>query len=140
MENKKIVILMRAPSGFGKSTWIRNNTVPDKTAVCSADDFFVARGHGKYAFDPKLLARKSCLDKFRAAMAANIEVIVVDNTNLRKSWYKDYVSLAKENGYKVFQKCLLTERFVNTHGVPEKKVEQMIASFEVDDSLEHYPV
>lgn len=131
------VILMRAPSGFGKSTWIKNN-VPRAT-ICSADDFFVRRGNGTYAFDSRLLgaAHKHCLQSFKDAVSRGDEIVVVDNTNLRKSWYKDYVSFAKENSIDIYQK-VLKARFVNVHGVPEEKVDQMISSFEEDNDLPHW--
>lgn len=131
------IIIMRAWSGAGKSTWIQT-WVPWAT-VCSADDFFVRHGNGTYKFDPRLLgvAHKTCLDSFRRAIAAGDAMIVVDNTNIRRSWYKDYVTLGREAGYQVFQKCLKT-RFVNTHGVPEDKVSQMMSDFEVDTDLLEY--
>jgi len=133
----KTVILMRAASGQGKSTWIKNN-VPSAT-VCSADDFFVTHGKGTYKFDAKLLgaAHSSCLRAFEKALTACEPLVVVDNTNIRVAWYKDYVKLAKFHGYSVFQKCLKT-RFVNTHGVPEEKVDQMLATFEEDNNLSHW--
>lgn len=133
----KQVILVRGSSGAGKSTWIKTNA-PTAT-VCSADDFFVAHGNGTYKFNPSLLGRahKACLSKFESALSAGDELIVVDNTNIRRSWYKDYVRLAHLAGYEVFQKCLTT-RFTNTHGVPEDKVEQMISTFEDDATLPHW--
>jgi len=128
---------MRAASGSGKSTWIKTN-FPEAT-VCSADNFFVSHGKGQYKFNPSLLgaAHKSCLSAFEKALAAGDNVVVVDNTNIRKSWYQDYVKLATAKGYEVFQKCLTT-KFQNTHGVPEEKVADMIKNFEEDLTLAHW--
>src|SRR5690348_12592645 len=128
----KQVIVMRAPSGFGKSTWIKTH-VPTAT-VCSAD-FYFERG-GSYKFDPTLLgkAHGSCLWAFKEALKRGDEVVVVDNTNLIRKHYKEYVELGKAAGYKVYQKCLKTQ-FQNTHGVPAEKVEQMKATFQEDPHL-----
>ncbi len=135
----KQVIIMRAHSGAGKSTWIGEN-VPT-AVVCSADHFFMGHGNAKgtYRFDPSQLGRahKLCLDNFERALSKGEPLVVVDNTNIRVSWYKDYLKLASFHGYEVFQKCLKT-RFVNAHGVPEEKVDQMIATFEEDHNLPHW--
>lgn len=135
---EKTIIVLRGGPGSGKSTWIKG-TLPVTAVVCSADDFFVRHGKGTYAFDARLLGRahKECLNKFEKAISDGVDLIVVDNTNIRKSWYKDYVRFGTEHGYKVFQKCLTT-RFVNTHGVPEDKVDKMISDFEVDTDLPEY--
>lgn len=132
----KQVILMRAPSGAGKSTWIKTH-VPTAT-VCSADLYFERTG--TYKFDPTLLgkAHGSCVWAFKEALARGDETIVVDNTNLIRKHYKEYVELGKAAGYQVFQKCLTTQ-FLNTHGVPAEKVAQMRESFQEDKTLEEYP-
>jgi predicted kinase len=128
---------MRAISGAGKSTWIKTH-VPTAT-VCSADLYF--ERSGTYKFDPSLLgkAHGSCVYAFKEALARGDEMVVVDNTNLIRKHYKEYVELAKAAGYDVFQKCLKTQ-FVNTHGVPADKVAQMRASFQDDTTLPEYPV
>lgn len=132
----KIIIVMRGISGAGKSTWIKNN-VPD-AVVCSADLWF-SRG-GTYKFVPSQLgaAHNSCVEAFKKALADDSEVIVVDNTNLVRKHYKIYLDLASKAGYTVFQKCLKT-RFVNVHGVPESKVDEMAQSFQTDNTLPEYP-
>lgn len=134
----KIVVIMRAPSGAGKSTWISTH-LPTAT-VCSADHFFVKHGGGTYKFDPTLLGRAhgSCVAAFKAALARGDAAVVVDNTNLVRKHYKEYVDLAKAAGYTVYQKCLKTQ-FQNTHGVPDEKVAQMRATFQDDPTLPEYP-
>lgn len=133
----KTVVVMRAPSGYGKSTYVKTHF--PSAVVCSADDFFVSHGGGTYKFNPRLLgvAHKVCLEKFSKALSEGADLVVVDNTNIRRDWYKDYVRLATEAGYKVFQK-VLTTRYTNTHGVPEDKVGQMLADFQTDDTLPHW--
>jgi predicted kinase len=133
----KQVIIMRAPSGAGKSTWIKTHA-PTAT-VCSADFYF--EHSGSYKFDPTLLgkAHGSCVHAFKEALARGDALVVVDNTNLIRKHYKEYVELAKAAGYEVFQKCLKTQ-FQNAHGVPADKVAQMRASFQEDPSLTEYPV
>jgi len=132
----KQVILMRAASGSGKSTWIKTH-VPQAT-VCSADLYF--ERSGTYQFDSALLgkAHGSCRYAFEQALARGDDLIVVDNTNLIRKHYKEYVDLAKKAGYTVFQKCLKTQ-FQNTHGVPDDKVAQMRASFQEDPTLPEWP-
>lgn len=128
----KQVIIMRAPSGSGKSTWIETH-VPTAT-VCSADFYF--ERSGTYRFDPALLgkAHGSCRYAFEAALKRGDALVVVDNTNLIRKHYKEYVDLGKTYGYEVFQKCLKTQ-FQNTHGVPDEKVQQMRDSFQEDTTL-----
>lgn len=132
----KTVILMRAQSGGGKSTWIKTH-VPEAT-VCSADLYF--ERSGSYKFDPTLLgkAHGSCRFAFERALDRGDALVVVDNTNLLRKHYKEYVDLAQKAGYTVFQKCLRTQ-FQNTHSVPEEKVAQMRASFQEDATLPEYP-
>jgi hypothetical protein len=72
----KIVYIMRGVSGSGKSTWIANKIrelerlrlfvqPPVRTAVCSADDFFVHPSTGNYVYDPRKIgeAHMSCMCK-----------------------------------------------------------------------------
>lgn len=133
------LLLMRAPSGSGKSTWIQTH-VPD-ALVCSADHAMIDSRTGVYQFSPTKLgyAHKSCFDKCATGMRDGVPVIVVDNTNIVRKHYANYVKLAQEQGYEVFQVCLKT-RFTNVHNVPEEKVQQMHDTFEVDSTLPHWQV
>ena len=55
-------IIMRGLPGSGKSTRARQHVAAAAGAgstVCSADDYFVALGGGKYRFDPRQLGAAS---------------------------------------------------------------------------------
>lgn len=132
---KKIVIILRGHPGSSKSTFARSI---DNARVCSADFFFYNK-EGKYQFDASKLhmAHKYCMDTFMNAMKYGDKVVIIDNTNIYKKHYKDYVKIAKENGYEVFQK-VMTGNYTNAHGVPTEKVEQMKQQLQVDEDLPHY--
>lgn len=131
------LILMRAPSGAGKSTYIKTH-LPG-ALVCSADAFMYDKRTGLYDFKVEKLgwAHKSCFEACEKGMRDGVPVIVIDNTNIQRKWYKNYVDLAKKLGYEVYQKCLTTQ-FQNVHGVPDEKVAQMRESFEEDPTLPHW--
>lgn len=130
--SKKTLFIMRAPSGSGKSTWIKTHL--PSAVVCSADSYFYRSG--TYRFVPSHLpkAHAACLASATAAMAEGHATVVIDNTNIRREWYRKYVELARDYGYEVFQVCLTT-RFQNVHGVPDDKVQQMHDTFEQDDTI-----
>lgn len=133
----KTVIILRGASGSGKSTWTAKHAASG--VVCSADTFMHNPKTGAYEFSPAKLgwAHKSCLAKFEDAVKRGEELVVVDNTNIKPAWYKDYVALAQSHGYQVFQK-VMSGSFQNAHGVPGDKVQQMRDSFVQDTSLPHY--
>ena len=126
--SKKTVIIMRGQSGAGKSTWIKKN-LPSDVTVCSADSYFSRSG--EYKFNPKLLGRAhgSCKEKFTDALIDGDELIVVDNTNTKRSEMEFYVRNARGYGYKVRFVRLDTPVDVaaqrNVHGVPHASVQAM---------------
>lgn len=116
----KIVIILRGPSGIGKSTLAKNIplifgesaleigsgglTTEDLVKVCSADKYFVGAADGVYRFDPTRLgeAHGQCQKEFQDALNDHgfygPEVIVVDNTNLRYEEWRHYYDLARTCG------------------------------------------
>lgn len=92
---------MRGVSGSGKSTKARELCEGYGSVVCSADEYFMA--DGEYKFDPAKLgqAHAWCQGRFSAALEANVDVVVVDNTNTRRWEYERYVKLAEKAGYEV---------------------------------------
>ncbi len=78
-----------------------------------------------------------CQYQFKKALEEQKELIIVDNTNIKKKDYEFYVSLGSEHGYKVYQKCLTTQ-FTSIHNVPEETVERMKKTFQVDETLPEY--
>ena len=72
-----------------------------RSLVCSADSFFL-RNH-RYVFDSKLLsqAHSACLASFLALLASHSPYAIVDNTNVQRWEYDNYVRIAELLGYGV---------------------------------------
>jgi adenylylsulfate kinase-like enzyme len=147
--DNNIVIIMRGLPGSGKSTFVNTiltaaNEKNILTCVCSADHFFVNE-NGKYVFDPRYLrqAHNACAAKFAKALCDKIPIVIVDNTNTTRWEYEQYVKQALDKGYIVklkeitpqtnndiitfYERCL--------HNVPLKKLEEMAARWQRDDTL-----
>lgn len=116
------LIVLRAISGAGKSTMVQILTENNpNSVVCSADHYFQV--NGKYEFDPtKLgLAHKACQICFDNAINdPMIDLIIIDNTNVKPSDYRYYVDKANEAGVKVIY-VVLEKRHdnPNVHNVGE---------------------
>ena len=126
---KNIYLMMGIPGG-GKSTWIRNN-VPSDAVICSADHFF-EDNNGNYNWKPDLLpaAHSACFRKYvRALNNSSITNIVVDNTNTKRQFLKDYVVEANKLGFAVTVVVVNADPAVaagrNVHGVPLETVQRM---------------
>ncbi|CAK4688043.1 unnamed protein product [Aphanomyces euteiches] len=100
-------IILRGVPGSGKSTLARAITEHCKTkqwsfSVCSADTFF-----DTIQFDKSRLseAHDDCRERFVQALSANVDVVVVDNTNLQAEnvqSYLDLVAATVPNLYKTY--------------------------------------
>lgn len=104
----KQVILMRAIPGSGKSTLTKQLAqtaiLDGKTvAVCSADSYFYNLGDGEYKFDPSKLrqAHGQCFESFKKAISNDVNLIIVDNTNLQIKHMVPYKEYAESHGYSV---------------------------------------
>lgn len=128
--NQFTVFVLRGASGSGKSTLAKQFM---DSGLCKywveTDKFFYV--DGVYKFDPTKLGINHSLafNYFCQCVRANDGNIVVSNTNIKKSWYNNYVEFAKQNGFNVTE-LILSQQFQNTHGVPEEKVAQMRKNFE----------
>ena len=127
--------LLRGLPGSGKSTLAR--LVGD--AFVEADMFFLK--NGKYEFDGSKIrdAHAWCQSTVREWMQMNADTygleyseIAVSNTFTQEWEMEAYYDLAKEFNYKVFS-IIVENRHdgVNSHGVPEDKLESMKSRFEV---------
>ena len=127
--------LLRGLPGSGKSTLAR--FVGD--AFVEADMFFLK--NGKYEFDGSKIrdAHAWCQSTVREWMQMNADTygleyseIAVSNTFTQEWEMEAYYNLAKEFNYKVFS-IIVENRHdgVNSHGVPEDKMEAMKSRFEV---------
>lgn len=97
---KKQLIIMRAPSGVGKSTLAKE--LGKNGTILSTDDFFLSDG-GEYQFDGKKLghAHQWNIQRTLEAMKKNVSPIVIDNTNTKLYEMKPYVQMAQTYGYEV---------------------------------------
>jgi predicted kinase len=127
--------LLRGLPGSGKSTLAR--FVGD--AFVEADMFFLK--NGKYEFDGSKIrdAHAWCQSTVREWMQMNADTygleyseIAVSNTFTQEWEMEAYYNLAKEFNYKVFSMIVENRHDgVNSHGVPEDKLEAMKSRFEV---------
>jgi uridine kinase len=121
MKNKTVVVL-RAVSGAGKSTFANILTsMPGWVTVC-ADDYFID-DQGNYNFDASKLdaAHSECQQKFMDHLNdKEILGIVVANTNTKKRDFGFYEKAAKQQNA-TFISLVLENRHGNTdvHNVPE---------------------
>ena len=128
-----MVIIMRGVSGSGKSTYVRENF--PGAVVCSADNYFMEEG--EYKFNPRNLdkAHLECYRSFCEALSRGVEVVVVDNTNIRLMEMSPYIMEAKRAGfdYKIV-KCICDVKIAgerNLHGVSEMSILRMQANMEI---------
>lgn len=127
--------LLRGLPGSGKSTLARH--IGD--SFVEADMFFLK--NGKYEFDGSKIrdAHAWCQSTVREWMQMNADTygleyseIAVSNTFTQEWEMEAYYNLAKEFNYRVFS-IIVENRHdgVNSHGVPEDKMEAMKSRFEV---------
>ena len=130
----KMLILLRGVSGAGKSTYAQRIRAKLKglcgltCIVCSADDYFMKTGEYKYDRSKIGKAHEECKRQARQAMNHDIPFVLVDNTNIVRAEFTDYIELAKEFGYITIEKIFgldlnITELYARgRHGVPIDKV------------------
>ena len=125
-----MLILVRGVPGSGKSTYART-LVDWYNYAIEADHYFV-RIDGVYDFNPKLLknAHDWCYNEVIEALQDDPEFTVcVANTFTRVWEMQKYVDYAKTNGVP-FKVVRCTGQYQNIHGVPDKKVQEMLERFE----------
>ncbi len=121
------VVLMSGISGSGKSSYIDKKFPINRETVCVSADYFFQKGD-KYDFNPALLgkAHGKCLRDFTMALAKNIPLIIVDNTNTTVLEMAPYVALAQayEAEIEIVEMICSVEFALNrnVHNVPEHTI------------------
>jgi len=139
--------IMRGLPGSGKSTLARvlaNVPGVDPAPVFSTDDFFMVEG--EYRFDPAKLGANHAANLARTvdAMTAGIPHVIVDNTNTQGWECREYVRKAVFHGYRIqfveantpWARDAAECARRNTHGVPQDRIEAMLARWEPDLTVE----
>ncbi len=98
----KTLLIMRGLQGSGKSTLAAKLSEADPSStICSADDFFMK--DGAYEYKPHLIgaAHAECWNKFKTAVDAGIELVIIDNTSITHDNFRPYAAYASKAGYLV---------------------------------------
>ena len=138
----KVALISRGIPGSGKSTFNRIFSEVCAEAgyaisIHSTDDYHMV--DGKYVFQMDKLAwfHKRNYTAFSKSISDGVDVVVVDNTNLKAKEYKDYVTVATDFGYPVVAVRFIPDEIEKhftrqAHGVPFDRLvamkESLIAS------------
>lgn len=157
MQRKQKLVLMRGLPGSGKSTLARDIALDhlhyggSSVSICSTDDYHMV--DGEYVFQPDKLGHfhKMNQEKVRNQIRAGVELVIVDNTNIKRKDMKPYIDAAEEFKYSIEEVVVGKEvlrpsledanphRFMdyilmcaqrNTHGVPRDVIEKMARNFQ----------
>ncbi|CAH1249594.1 CNP [Branchiostoma lanceolatum] len=140
VEGSRTMFIMRGLPGCGKSSLAKQ--IADaygNTVVCSADSFRYV--NGVYVFDRNKLqeSHEKCRELARLSADSSINVLIVDNTNIRVWEFKYYLEIARRRQYTV---VLVEPRTPwkwdvrelgkkNSHDVPERKIREMAGRYEI---------
>lgn len=154
---KRELVLMRGLPGSGKSTEARmlcNEHLMSggqTMVICSTDNFHMEGD--KYVFKPDRLNEFHIKNQFFAQefMLLGVELVVIDNTNIKRRDMLPYIDAAEECGYEIDEVIIgedylvpgdeMTQQLIdgyiklcatrNTHGVPLEVIERMARKFEL---------
>ena len=124
-----MLIIVRGVPGSGKSTYVEK--FGEGTNSVEADEYFY-RFDGVYDFNHKLLsnAHEWCYNMATKMLRiCPTEDMHVANTFTRIWEMQKYIDFAKANNIP-FKVVRCTGRYQNVHGVPDKKVQEMLERFE----------
>ena len=103
LSQSQVMFVMRGLPGSGKSTIVHQiHKLYPSAIVCSADQYFIDQ-HGQYQFDVSLLkeAHQYSQNKAREACEAETNVVIVDNTGVKRWELVTYFKIATQNNYAV---------------------------------------
>jgi len=150
------MVLMRGVPGSGKSTKAKEiarahmQEGGTSVAICSTDDYHMR--DGVYVFQREKLGYFHTQNCLRASELMNlwVELIIIDNTNIKRRDMMPYISNAGSCGYEVEEVVVGKEFLVptmdldphaftgyielcaqrNTHGVPKDVIDKMARTFQ----------
>jgi predicted kinase len=108
--NPGTIVIMRGLPGSGKTDLAQTlaaEVAPMTSRIVSATDFFMTKnaqtGERMFQFNPKGVpdSHKYCQAAARRALSDGIEVIIVDNCNIQRADYTQYLEWAEDFGYSV---------------------------------------
>jgi predicted kinase len=125
---KKVLIIVRGIPGSGKTSFA---SFLGK-AICCADDYYVHDGEYKWKAEDIGKAHGWSQRKCRRFMKAQVETVIIANTNTTEREMQPYMDLARQFGYMVYS-IIVENRHGNesVHGVPEATLEKMRGRFDV---------
>lgn len=151
----RTVLVFRAVPGSGKTTF--SNRIRDAVAgaglsiaVHSTDAFFINPMTRTYDFDaaklPQFHAKN--LENFKRSLEAGVDLVAVDNTNLRPWETEPYTEAARKAGYRIvffnfapreLEKHLAAQQVTpdrpDAHQVPKEVLERFVGYFHQYDAL-----
>ena len=121
---KPELVLIRGPPGAGKNYFANKNFYLTHKII-SADDYMLDN-FGNYKFDITkcFLAHKKCEEDTREFLKLGYNVVVC-NTFFRVEYMEDYIKMTDK-----IRIIRLKSLFKNTHGVPIRKQEWFVVTFE----------
>ena len=146
-----VVVALRGVPGSGKSHLVTHCSeylaCSAKVAVCSADYFFMNSGGYRYSTKHLPQAHTHCLSLFVQAVEEGKELVVVDNTNVKKWEYEiyKYVSVILGLKFHVLKIPCPSERILegyrsrNQHNVDQNTALKIFQRWEVNDTASLVP-
>lgn len=102
----KTLIILRALPGSGKSTLAQKleSDYNVNAVICSNDDYLYygkekTQENYNWTLDGAYEGFLSCFDKFKKSVADSEDLIIIDNTNILKKDFKEFVRIGVENNY-----------------------------------------
>jgi predicted kinase len=150
-----ILIIMRGIPGAGKSTKVKTLVEFFKGGRVHSTDALIEESHDYNQFFSDMIASGSFanlsrmhsknLQNAKKSMDEGISPVIIDNTHIRANEAKAYVEYALKLGYSderimivdIGTGGLTAEQLANrnTHGVPLKKIEEMIKAYDSTGEL-----